>query len=406
MDIKLFSDKAARWMLVAATFSLVLPTALLSLFLVLLIGFWILSGNFALKWTIVRANPAALAAVALFLLYGFGTLYSPVPWEESLGVWSKYLKVLLIPIIVSLLDDTQWRRRAANAFLWGMLLVLAVSYLKFLGWIPHVDHEQGYLMFKNRIAHNIFMAFTFYLLLVRAYWDASRRVLWVCLAGVAAANVLFLVNGRTGQLLLPMMLIFFLAQNWGKRGAAFATMGMAVLVTSTIVFFGQDNLQKMRLFQVLPEIQSHQHEGPTKTSSGLRLEFYKNTLAIAAEQPWLGWGTGSFKAVYALHESNNPYATTVDNPHNEYLLTIQQLGLFGVVTLLVMGWLTWRAANRLTALEGGCLRALVLMIGVGSMFNSLLLDSSEGKFYCLMAGIYLSGWAKPDRVSEEKNASS
>jgi hypothetical protein len=39
MDIKLVSDKAARWMLVAATFSLVLPTALLSLFLVLLISF-------------------------------------------------------------------------------------------------------------------------------------------------------------------------------------------------------------------------------------------------------------------------------------------------------------------------------------------------------------------------------
>ena len=404
MVIKLFSDKAARWMLVAATFSLVLSTALLNLFLVLLVSFWILSGNFARKWATVRANPAALAAVALFLLYGFGTLYSPVPWEESLGVWSKYLKLLLIPIIVSLLNDAQWRRRAADAFLWGMLLVLAVSYLKFLGWIPHVDNGQGYYMFKGRIAHNIFMAFTVYLLLVRAYWDASRRVLWACLALVAAANVLFLVNGRTGQLLLPIMLIFFFAQHWGKRGAAYATVGMMVLATALALFFGQDDLQKMRLFHVLPEIQSHQHEGPNKTSSGLRLEFYKNTLTIAAEQPLLGWGTGSFKTVYALHESSNPYATAVDNPHNEYLLTIQQLGFFGLVTLVVMGWLTWRAANRLAGLDGECLRALVLLIGIGAMFNSLMLDSSEGKFYCLLAGIYLSGLAKPNQVSEEKNA--
>lgn len=406
MDIKLFSDIAARWMLVAATFSLVLPTALLSLFLVLLVGFWILSGNFARKWAILHANPAALAAVALFLLYGFGTLYSPVPWEESLGVWSKYLKLLLIPIIVSLLDDKQWRRRAADAFLWGMLLVLVVSYLKFLGWIPHVDNGQGYIMFKNRITHNIFMAFTVYLLLVRAYLHASRRVLWACLALVAAANVLFLVNGRTGQLLLLMMLVFFLAQNWGKRGAAVGIIGIAALATAFVVFFGQNDLQKIRLLQVQSEIQSHQHEGPTKTSSGLRLEFYKNSLAIATERPWLGWGTGSFKAVYALHERNNPYATAVDNPHNEYLLTIQQLGFFGLITLLVMGWLTWRAANRLAGFDGECLRALVLLIGIGAMFNSLLLDSSEGKFYCLMAGIYLSGWAEPDRVSEEKNAPS
>lgn len=406
MELKVFAEKAARWTLVAATFSLVLPTALMSLLLVLLAIFWFLSGNFARKWALVRANPAALAAAALFALYGFGTLYSPVPWEESLGVWSKYLKLLFIPIVVSLLDDTQWRRRAADAFLWGMLLVLAVSYLKFLGWIPHVDNGQGYFMFKGRIAQNIFMAFTVYLLLVRAYWDASRRMLWACLALVAAANVLFLVNGRTGQLLLPVMLIFFLAQHWGKRGAAIATMGMAALATALVVFFGQDDLQKMRLFQVLPEIQTHQHEGPLKTSSGLRLEFYKNTLAIAAEQPWFGWGTGSFKKVYALHESSNPYATSVANPHNEYVFTIQQLGFFGFVTLLVTGWLTWRAANRLAAVEAECLRALVLLIGVGALFNSLLLDSSEGKFCCLMAGIYLSGWAQPDQISRDKHAAS
>jgi O-antigen ligase len=287
-----------------------------------------------------------------------------------------------------------------------MLLALAISYLKWLGWFPHEDIGQGYFMFKGRIAHNIFMAFTVYLLLVRAYWDAPKRALWACLAMIAAANVLFLVNGRTGQLLLAVMLIFFFAQHWGKRGATVVTIGIASLATALVVFLPQDSKQKMRIFQVLPEIHLHQHEGPIKTSSGLRLEFYKNTLAIATEQPWFGWGTGSFKTVYALHENRIPNATAVANPHNEYLLTIQQLGLFGLVTLLVMGWLTWRAAKRLTALDGECLRALVLLIGVGSMFNSLLLDSSEGKFYCLMAGIYLSGWAKPDRVSEEKNASS
>ena len=402
--VKLFAEKAAYWMLVASVISLVMPTAINSLCLILFVVFWILSGNFSRKWARLRVNPAALSFLALFALYGLGMLYSTVPWQESLAFWVKYNKLLFIPIIVSLLDDTLWRRRAADAFLWGMLLVLAISYLKWMGWVPHADNGQGYILFKNRIAHNIFMAFTFYLLLVRAYCDVPRRWLWTGVALLAALNLLFLVNGRTGQLLLPVMLILFVVQHLDWRGGMKTLAGVAALSTALVFFIGTDHLQQMRMFKVQQEIELQSHDPSQETSSGLRFKFYKHTLAIAAERPWFGWGTGSFKTVYAEHEQRNAFASATSNPHNEYLLIVQQLGLFGLGVLMLTGWLTWRAANKLTAVEAGRLRALVLLIGIGALFNSLLLDSAEGKFYCLMVGIYLSGWAAPGEPREDAHA--
>jgi len=74
---------------------------------------------------------------------------------------------------------------------------------------------------------------------------------------------------------------------------------------------------------------------------------------------------------------------------------LQQLGLTGLAVLLFMGWRHWWAAGELDAGDGDRLRALIVLIGIGALFNSLLLDANEGKLYCLMAGIYLSGWVAP-----------
>lgn len=397
IKLQAFATTAAKACLAAAVFSLVLPTAWLSLLLAPCALFWLLSGQFRQKWWRVRDNPAALAALALFLLYGTGTLYSPVPWEEALAGWGKYHKLLYIPIAVSLLDDALWRRRAADAFFWGMLLVLVLSYLKWLGMVPHEDIGQGYFVFKGRIAHNIFMAFTVYLALERARLDRPHRWLWAGVAFLAAVNVLFLVNGRTGQVILPCLLLLFIGRQWGWRALAGTAAG-GVMVMATVLTLPalRDDLQQLRLLQIQQETRDHQSTGTLQTSSGLRMEFYRGAVTLIREHPVFGWGTGSFKSAYAQYAARNRLTNPhVPNPHNEYLLTVQQIGFAGLVALLLMGGLHWRAAGRVDPVDSGALQALILTIGIGSLFNSLLLDAGEGKFFCLLAGVYLSGGRAP-----------
>ena len=37
-------------------------------------------------------------------------------------------------------------------------------------------------------------------------------------------------------------------------------------------------------------------------------------------------------------------------------------------------------------------KGIIILIVVGSLFNSLLLDATEGKLYCLLIGLLLSGY--------------
>lgn len=395
-------ENAAKALVVLAAFSLVLPTAWLSISLSLMGIFWLLSGRFQYKFQRIRERPAAWAPVALFLLYGIAVLYSSAPTSQAVDYWSKYHKLLYIPIVVSLLDDEVWRRRALNAFFAGMLLVLAISYLKWLGLYPHVDIGQGYYAFKGRIAHSIFMAFTLYLLLERTFSPGKWRWLWGVLAALAVYNNFVLVNGRSGQIAMVAVLVWFFFKRFGWRPA----LAVVVVVPTLLWTWAQSPWgAEMRLFNIAQEIPSEQGQAPG--SAGQRLAFIRTTLGLIPDHPIWGGGTGSYVNEYHAYALRHGYEASVmrsDNPHNEYLLTVQHIGLVGLALLLYVGWLHWRAGRELASTDGNELQALLIVIGIGSLFNSLLLDASEGKFYCLLAGIYLSAWRPELRLSSVARA--
>lgn len=383
-------DTAAKFLLAGAAFSLALPTAWISVFLIPMAICWLLSGRFQYKYQRIRENPAAWMPVMLFAMYGVGVLYSSASTSQALDYLASYHKLLFIPIIVSLLDDDVWRRRILGTFFAGMLLVLAVSYLKWLGVWPHVEKAEGYYAFKGRIAHGIFMAFILYLCLERAYQPGKWRWLWGVLVILVIFNGFILVNGRSGQVAMVVIFIwfFFAKYNWRVGLAA------AILIPSLLWGWAESPWGKdARLFQITKEIPSV--VGEPLGSSGQRMQFIQTTLMLIAEHPVLGGGTGSIVNEYGRYAIQHGYDTGliyVTNPHNEYLLTTQHIGLVGLALLLYMGWLQWRAGGDIGGHDGNSLRALVIVIGVGSLFNSLLLDAGEGKFYCLLAGIYLSAW--------------
>ena len=153
-----------------------------------------------------------------------------------------------------------------------------------------------------------------------------------------------------------------------------------------------------RLTEIEQEISDHNLHG-TKTSSGERMEFYRNTLTLVIQHPLLGAGTGSFNQEYsqlAKAEKTSP----THNPHNEFLLTAQELGLVGFMVLLIFWFAHWRASFALNQWQWGyAMRGLVITLFIGSMFNSLLLIR-EGKFYCVLAGVLLSAYVPSRKLSK------
>ena len=133
------------------------------------------------------------------------------------------------------------------------------------------------------------------------------------------------------------------------------------------------------------------------SSAGARFEMYKNTFTLIKKHPLFGGGTGSIETEYndLIKDKQDIYITRVTNPHNQYLMTTQELGLVGLLMFFAFFWTHWCQSYKLKEKElGHALRALIMSTMVGSLLNSLLLDSGDGRMYCLLAGVLLSNYSR------------
>ena len=125
----------------------------------------------------------------------------------------------------------------------------------------------------------------------------------------------------------------------------------------------------------------------------MRLEWYRNSFAVIRMHPIIGSGTGSFPKAYADRTSGSTLKPTV-NPHNEFLHITAQTGLVGLAALLALFAIQWRAASRLVSpLETHLARGLVVAFVIGCLFNSLLLDHTEGLFFAWLTALLYAGYA-------------
>jgi O-antigen ligase len=385
-----FTQITTLWLIVFASLSNTLPTAFTSWAMGLFVIFWLSSGNYSDKLNRIRHNPAALASVALFGLYAIGIFYSSAQWNDSLNFLMKYHKLLFIPLIISVLDSDKHREYAINAFLGGMTIVLIISYLKWLGLFPHVDIGQGYIVTKGRIAHSILMSFAMFMMMIRAQKSTGAiRLTWVILSVLAGLNILFLVNGRTGMITMTALVIWFTYEKWGIKSLIY---WLSLALIGGVLHQLAPNFPHSRLTDITQEI-ADQKNG-NQTSSGQRMEMYTNTLTLIKRHPIIGGGTGSLENEYKpLAESKHLALTRVPNPHNQFLLTTQELGVIGLFALILMWYLHWKTSYQIDHAQYGMeLRGLILTIVIGSLFNSLLLDAGEGKFYCVLAAVLLSAY--------------
>ena len=394
------AQMTALWLIVFASFSINMRTAFMSVSTGLLLIFWLMSGRFQDKFNIAKNNPAVLAAAFLLFIYGLGVVYSSADLDYAQSFFFKYIKLLLIPIVATTLTNEKFRRYAINAFLISTIIVLIISYLKLLGIYPHQDVGQGYIVFKNRISGSIIMSFAMYWMLLRAiYTKGSHRITWIALSMLAAGNVLFLVNGRTGMVILPVLALMFFYEVYGTRALKYL---LTISIAGLLIAYNTPSLHQSRIFTIKDEISNSETRGEV-TSAGQRVEFYKNTFNLISQHPIFGGGTGSMESEYStINEIQRSLQKRVPNPHNQYLLTTQELGIFGLIALLAFWFIPWRMSYQLKSAEQAkVLRGLIITIAIGSLFNSLLLDASEGKFYCLMAGILLSAFT-PNHASKNQ----
>ena len=401
--------------IILACFSVNLPTAWMGASTILILSMFLLGGDFSAKFKKIMNHPSGIATLLFFVIILLGVFYSSGYWDMKIKFLQKYTKLLLIPIILSSVSTPKIRSYGVYAFMLTAVFVLFISYGKWLHILPlnlgiHdiATMDYGYAVYRNRIAHNIFMSFAMYVFLIKAVRsEAWAQKIWIVLATLAFFNVMYLVNGRSGQVICLGLLTYFLFKQWGKK--AFYLI-LALFLSGMIFKSYLTPLVPERLLSITQEI-SDAKANHEMTSSGIRYVMYQSAMHIFLKSPIWGHGTGSLREEYRTL-SKEDYALNIegmDNPHNQYLLILVELGLIGLIGFMYLFYSQWIALKTKPLGEEAyiqdLLEGLILTILIGSLFNSLLLDAGEGKFYCVMAGLFLSAFYSQKNKKRSYNQS-
>jgi O-antigen ligase len=414
--------RAAGWATTALGFTIPVWVVADSIFVILLVACWGVSGKWRERGRRVISNPVGLSALLLFGWLLVGTLWGMGSLGERMLAVKKYADLLLIPLLISMAINVHERRRAILALAVSLVVTLVLSFALSVGLLPtggliHCDPFNPCLLktqipcdpsipcvpenfppfcepsnpciFKKHTTHNMLMAFGVLLFGVLA-WKSTRRWVrwgWVGASCLAAGNVVLMVHGRTGYVVLAGLAMVAFHLYFGWRGMVAAVIALSVVFSAAYQvspsFHDRVALVATGVAQWSP--QTATYDGVTE-----RMEFFYHTVEIIQDHPLIGVGTGGFAQAYALHvqKLGLPVPT---HPHNQYLLVMAQVGVIGFCLLLWLFIQQWRA----TALTGdatyGLLaRGLVVTIAIGCLFQPALNDHTEKLFYCLFSGLMCS----------------
>jgi hypothetical protein len=381
-------------------FSLPISTAIDNLLLAVVVACFVLGGDYRARLSFIAKNPALLAPLALFGVLALGTLYSAAAPGEAGGFLYKYLELLLIPVIAAFFREPSTRRAAIHAFAGAIVLTVLLSFalhVSVLARSPLLLQDESFSVpFKHSLTHAIlvgFGAFVFVQLALAAR-SAVARWAWFGMAAAAVANMTLLVPGRTGFVVLGVLALYTGYALWRWRGLV--AIAVASVLMASLAYRISDRFHD-RVARALEEYSAQRADVPAGATSSvaIRMEFYRNSLAIVRDHPFVGVGTGGFRQAYA-DRVRGTGMTPTSNPHNEYLLLAVQIGCGGVLVLIFVLWAQWTSAPRLASPpETRIARGLVLVIGVGGLFNSLLIDHTEGLLYAWLTAVLYGGLQSP-----------
>jgi hypothetical protein len=171
---------------------------------------------------------------------------------------------------------------------------------------PHItpksqrEHKVDVAVIQNKITQNFLMAFAAFLFMIYARFTKNRveKIILTALAGFAFFNVLFVVGGKTGHVVILVLAIYFFIDWFKLRKGIFVSFVIVALLGGIVYLFPSNQLY-IRTISVIDQFSQWHPEKADESSTGQRLEFYYNSLKIIRENPLFGVGTGNFANAYA-----------------------------------------------------------------------------------------------------------
>ena len=334
--------------------------------------------------TVAALVVAVLVGVPVALWLGYA------PWP----MLAKHLPLVFFFAFFALLQTPTRRAMVVAGFIAGALLALATSLASAVHGTPWMNGSPGdFNTFRRHAEHNIFVGLGAFLLVIallerpqlaRGWRWAGWVAFWV-----ACFDILYLVQGRTGQIVLIPLWLWIVFSLIRRRQPLLAAISVAVVVASIFPGLGGHKSATQSGIEMAGQDIATYQEGRATTSVAYRLDFVKTTWAMIRERPLLGYGTGGFIPGYRdFVKAHDPEQAATDNPHSDYLFYWAEAGLPGLLAVvgLYAGalFLAWRTGG----LRGVALAALAVSWAVAGLAYSMLLDQpTRYAFLALLAAL-------------------
>jgi O-antigen ligase len=356
-----------------------------------LIVLWLLALIPTLDAASVRRELLSAAGglpVLLWALGAIGMLWADVSWSERIAGLSGFHKLLFIPLLLAQFRRSSQARWAIVGFLASCGVLLVVSWVLVLtpGLTWRGRSSIG-VPVKNYIMQSAIFAICAFGLIGQAaeLWRTRTQLSLVLLLLAAAfiANIVYVSTARTTLIVLGVMLVLFGVRQFGWRGALGAAFIGTVL--AGVVWVSSPYLRE-RVSAGVEEARAYGANN-VNTSVGLRLEYWKKSLALIAETPVIGHGTGTIPMLFRRDAAaDTAPALMTTNPHSQILAVAIELGLIGALALVAM-WLAHLALFRAGTIVAWFGLLVVTYNVVSSLFNSHLFDFGQGWLYVFGVGL-------------------
>ncbi len=342
MNYNTIQQQAGRlnsWLLAFLALALPLSTSAVSVLAILILTVWLVEGGYRQKLRVITANPVAMVVLVYLALYVIGLLWTK-DLASGFDVLNKYWKLMLLPVF---LTAVRWdhRRVYVGFYLAGMTVAIGMTFMAWFGRLFYyaADTMRFFTCVSHNrdIAYNPMLAFAIYLLWHEVVWGKVRgawRWLLVGLASLMMVNM-FITEGRIGQVVFFVLSGLLILQVFKKNILRAVLLMIFVFPVIFTAGYQLSSVFHDRADHVYSEVL--QFRSNPNTSVGLRLLFWQNSWEIIKKNPWLGVGTGDFQSAYAeVNKRQSPRMVATDNPHNQYILVLCQLGIVGLVALVAI----------------------------------------------------------------------
>jgi O-antigen ligase len=359
----------------------------------ILIALWLIALVPTLDASSVRREVLSAAGglpLLLWALGALGMLWADVSWSDRIAGLSGFHKLLFIPLLLAQFRRSGHAKWAILAFLASSVVLLVVSWALVL--TPGIPwrwrgHKSLGVPVKDYIMQSVIFAICAFGLLGQAaeLWRARalHSLVLVLVALAFIANIAYVATARTTLVVMVVMFVLFAVRQFGWKGALGVALIGAVL---TGAVWASSSYLRQRVSAAVEELQIY-GAGDVNTPTGLRIEYWKKSLAFIAEAPLIGHGTGTIPALFRRDTTamTNPALITT-NPHSQILAVMIELGLIGAAALVAM-WLAHLALFRDDTLAAWFGLLVVTYNVVSSLFNSHLFDFGEGWLYVFGVGL-------------------